>query len=172
MSNIFKDNWKSYHRIGLIPLPANGKGPVVNWKEDDLDSLVSEDFAHWEEQHADSNIWVYLGDDFVVIDPDGPGAEEFVKSLALPGGPVSLSGNKSRHRWFRAASPFKPVRVQMEDGSLLEIRTGRQGMLVPPVSIQTPRGPTNGLKERPPGISTFRTSHWSFTKDQSTPEKA
>ena len=94
--------------------------------------MEPDDFTRWQEQHADSNIWAYLGDDFVVIDPDGPGAEEFVQSLSLPGGPVSLSGNKSRHRWFRAESPFKPVRVQMEDGSMLEIRTGRQGMLVPP----------------------------------------
>ena len=150
MSNIFRDHWRSYHQIGLIPLPANGKAPLVRWKEEHIARVEPDDFARWEEQHADSNIWVYLGDDFVVIDPDGPGAEEFVQSLDLPGGPVSLSGNKSRHRWFGAASPLKPVRVQMEDGSLLEIRTGRQGMVVPPSIHPTTKRPYQWAEGKAP----------------------
>jgi putative DNA primase/helicase len=130
---IYKDHWQSYLKFGLIPYPAsrNGKNPIVPWKED-LPAPCSDDYADWEEKYPDANIWVFLGDNFVVIDPDGPGAEDFVKGLNLPKCPTSKSGNKSIHRWFRVASPIKPLKIGNGDGTFIELRTGNMGMLVPP----------------------------------------
>lgn len=133
-TTIFKDNWRSYQKLGLIPYPAskNGKNPIPKWK--DLPDPVTDEFLDWEDRFPDANIWVLLGKGNVVIDPDGPGAEEFVKSLNLPKCPTSISGNKSIHRWFKVSSPVKPIKVQSngDDKTFLEIRTGRMGMLAPP----------------------------------------
>lgn len=130
---LFKNNWKLYSKLGLIPYPAskNGKNPIVQWK-DDLPDPVSDDFIDWEEKYPDANLWVKIGDGFAVIDPDGPGAERFVRSLNLPKCPVSISGKKSTHRWSKLSSPLKPIKVKMDDGSFLEFRTGQMGMFVPP----------------------------------------
>ncbi len=96
MANIYKDNCDLYRNMGLVPLPANGKAPVVNWGEEDLVHLVSDDFANWKEKYPDANIWAQLGYENVVIDPDGPGAEEFVQSLAsLTGRYQSAAGSLS-----------------------------------------------------------------------------
>jgi hypothetical protein len=73
MANIYKDNWNSYRQIGLTPLLANGKVPAVKWGEEDLNNLVSDHFANWAENYPDANIWVLLGDEFMVIDPTGWG---------------------------------------------------------------------------------------------------
>lgn len=130
--NIFKDNWKRYRELGLIPYPASpkGKNPIPQWKDD---SVPTHDlFSEWERKYPNANLWVRLGDRFAVIDPDGPGAEEFVQSLNLPECPVSISGGKSRHRWFKTSSPIKSLKVQNGDGTFLEVRTGSMGMLVPP----------------------------------------
>jgi P4 family phage/plasmid primase-like protien len=133
VKNLYKDKWKSYLKLGLIPYPAsrNGKNPIVPWK-DDLPAPCSDDYAEWEERYPDANIWVLLGNDFIVIDPDGPGAEEFAKSLNLPKCPTSKSGNISIHRWFKVSSPIKPLKIQNGDGTFLEVRTGHMGMLAPP----------------------------------------
>jgi hypothetical protein len=132
-TNIFKDNWRSYQKLGLIPYPAStkGKNPIPKWK--DLPDPVTDEYLDWEERFPDANIWVLLGKRNIVIDPDGPGAEEFVKSLNLPKCPTSISGNKSIHRWFKTSSPIKPIKVQNgDDKTFLEVRTGNMGMLAPP----------------------------------------
>jgi hypothetical protein len=133
-TNIFKDNWRSYQKLGFIPYPAStkGKNPIPKWK--DLPEPVTDEYLDWEERFPDANIWVLLGKGNIVIDPDGPGAEEFVKSLNLPKCPTSISGNKSIHRWFKVSSPVKPIKVQAngDDKTFLEVRTGNLGMLAPP----------------------------------------
>jgi hypothetical protein len=132
MADIFKDNWKRYKDLGLIPYPASpkGKNPIPQWRDD---SVPTNDlFSEWERKYFNANVWVRLGDRFAVIDPDGPGAEEFVQSLSLPLSPTSISGNKSIHRWFKVSSPIKPFKVQNGDGTFLEVRTGSMGMIVPP----------------------------------------
>ncbi len=131
---IYKDHWQSYLNLGLIPYPASKtyKGPIVPWK-DDLPAPCSDDYADWEEKYPDANVWVLLGEGFAVIDPDGPGAEDFVKALNLPEGPTSISGNKSIHRWFKVSSPIKPLKVLTgRDKTFLELRTGNLGMFAPP----------------------------------------
>ena len=134
MNGIYKDHWQSYLKLGLIPYPAskNSKSPIVPWN-DDLPAPCSDDYAEWEEKYPDANIWVFLGEGFAVIDPDGPGAEDFVKGLNLPDGPTSVSGNKSVHRWFKVSSPLNPVKVRNgTDQTFLELRTGNLGMFAPP----------------------------------------
>ena len=130
--NIYKDNWKRYRDLGLIPYPASpkGKNPIPEWGND---SVPTNDlFSEWERKYPNANLWVRLGDCFAVIDPDGPGAEEFVQSLNLPKCPISISGGKSRHRWFKISSPIKSLKAQNGDGTFLEVRTGSMGMMVPP----------------------------------------
>jgi len=131
--DIFKGNWSKYRELGLTPYPASktGKRPIPAWKGNP--SFNNDDFQNWEEEYPAENIWVRLGDQFAVIDPDGPGAEEFVQSLNLPECPTSISGNKSIHRWFRVSSPIKPIKaLNGHDQTFLEVRTGNMGMLVPP----------------------------------------
>jgi putative DNA primase/helicase len=132
-THVFKDNWRAYQNLSLIPYPASksGKNPIVPWK-DDLPVPCSDDYAEWEEKYPDANIWVKIGDGFAVIDPDGPGAERFVRGLNLPKCPVSNSGKKSTHRWSKISYSLKPIKVKMDDGSFLEFRTGQMGMFVPP----------------------------------------
>ncbi len=130
---IFKDNWGRYRELGFIPYPSSkkGKNPLVEWKGGAIPT--NDLYSEWEKKHPDANLWVYLGNSFAVIDPDGPGAEEYVKSLNLPNCPTSISGKKSTHRWFKVSSPIKPLKVSNgEDQTFLELRTGSQGMLVPP----------------------------------------
>ncbi len=131
---IFKANWERYRELGFIPYPASrkGKNPVTKWG-DDLPSPLSDDYAEWEEKYPDANVWLYLGNDFVVIDPDGAGAEDFVKSLGLPPCPTSISGNKSIHRWFKSPPNIKPIKAMNgQDQTFLEVRTGSMGILAPP----------------------------------------
>jgi hypothetical protein len=131
---IYKNHWRSYRGLGLVPYPADRKKkcPIIRWGPS-APPPTEADFASWEEKYPDANTWVYLGPRFVVLDPDGPEAEEFVKSLNLPPCPVSVSGNRSVHRWLKASSPLAPIRVPIgQNGSFLEVRTGSQGMLVPP----------------------------------------
>ena len=128
---IFKNNIKKYIIWGLTPFPAakDAKKPIVEWKDVNPSAVA---YERWSGEYATSNIWVRL-EDYVVIDPDGPEAEAFVKSLNLPVGPISASSNRSIHRWFRNPSPIKPLKVPIgPNGSYLEVRTGQQGMLVPP----------------------------------------
>ena len=130
---IFKDNWKRYRDLGFIPYPSSkkGKNPLVEWKGGAIPT--NDLYNEWERKHPDANPWVYLGNNFAVIDPDGPGAEEYIKSLNLPPCPTSISGNKSIHRFFKVSSPLKPLKVQNgSDQTFLELRTGNMGMLAPP----------------------------------------
>jgi hypothetical protein len=132
MVNIYEDNWKRFYNLGFFPYPAarDGKNPVVKWKEGlpTFDTL-----KEWGQQYPDFNLWIKLGDKYAVIDPDGLGAEDFVKSLNLPPCPTSISGNKSIHRWFKVASPLKPIKATNGgDKTFLELRTGNLGMLAPP----------------------------------------
>lgn len=128
---IFKDNYREYLSLGLTPFPAskNGKNPVEKWKDvTPTDDIYSE----WEKKHPDANIWVRLND-YVVIDPDSSGAEEFVKSINLPKCPTSISGNKSIHRWFKVSSLVKSIKASNgSDQTFLELRTGSMGMIAPP----------------------------------------
>ncbi len=129
---IFKDNYRKYLSLGLTPFPAsrNGKNPIEKWKDV---APTDELYSDWEKKYPNANIWLLLGNQFVVIDPDGPGAEEFVKSLNLPPCPTSISGNKSTHRWFKSPSPIKSLKIQNgSDQTFLEVRTGSMGMLAPP----------------------------------------
>jgi len=133
--NIFKDNWRQYQSLGFVPYPASRKKkhPIVSWKNDSAQPTL-EDYLEWEKKYPGANLWVLIGYGFAVIDPDGPGAEDFVKTLNLPECPTSISGNRSIHRWFKVANPVKPLKRRVEaDGSYIELRTGtNQGMLVPP----------------------------------------
>jgi putative DNA primase/helicase len=136
---IFKKNWRFYQERGLTPYPASKtyKGPIVDWKYDENGEILpppcSDDYLEWEEKYPDANIWVLLGDEWAVIDPDCEEAEKFVQSLNLPKCPTSISGNKSVHRWFRLSTPIKPITIENPNGTgFLDLRTGDQGMLVPP----------------------------------------
>jgi hypothetical protein len=73
MAGIDKHNWKSYRKMGLASLPANGKVPAINWGKNDLFDFVSDDFVNWQEIYPVFHIWVLLGDEFMVIDPTGWG---------------------------------------------------------------------------------------------------
>jgi len=149
--HIFKDNWRSYQALGLIPFPASrrGKNPLVKWK-DDLPHPISDDYAEWEENHPNGNIWLLLGSEFAVLDPDGQGAEEFIKSLSLPPCPTSISGNRSVHRWFKAPPGIKPIKVANNDKSFLELRTGSMGILAPPSIHPTTEKPYRWLEGQSP----------------------
>ena len=135
MKTLYKDHWQSYLKLGLIPFPAlkTDKYPLdeIKWGQYQEDPPCSDEYLEWEDRYADYNIWVLLKE-FVVIDPDGPGAEEFVQSLNLPKCPTSISGRKSIHRWFKTSFPLKSIKVQNGDKTYLELRTGNLGMLVPP----------------------------------------
>lgn len=150
MANLYKDHWRSYLKLGFIPYPAsqNGKNPIPKWK--DLPDPITDEYTDWEERFPDANIWLLLGKEYVVIDPDGPGAEEFVKSLNLPQCPTSISGNKSIHRWFKVSSPVKPLKIQNGDGTFLEIRTGNMGMLAPPSVHPETKKSYQWMKEQSP----------------------
>jgi len=128
---IFKDNYKLYLSLGLTPFPASpqGKNPIERWKNKKISEI---NYSKWENKYADANIWVRL-DNFVVIDPDGFEAEKFVQSLNLPLSPISESGHKSVHRWFKSSSKINPFKKYFGNkNDVLEIRTGNMGMLVPP----------------------------------------
>lgn len=132
---MFKNNWKDYLRLGRVPYPASRtrKGPIVPWSKD-LPPPCMDDYAEWEEKYPEANIWVLLGDEYVVIDPDNQEAEDFVQSMNLPAGPVSISGKKSVHRWFRTSIALQPIKIKpgRSHNLNLEVRTGHNGMLVPP----------------------------------------
>ncbi|NIM99471.1 MAG: DUF3987 domain-containing protein [candidate division Zixibacteria bacterium] len=132
MDNIFKENYRKYRNLNLVvlPCPRNSKGPVVKgWNKNPPPA----NYPQWERQNANDNLWVRL-DSILVLDPDHPEAERSVQSLALPECPLSVSGNKSIHRWFRNPNGLKPLKVTTHDGdeAWLEVRTGSQGMVVPP----------------------------------------
>jgi len=132
---IFKCHWKNYHGIGLIPFPALDKRPLVSWKDETTGEPIQptpEDYKKWEKEYTYNNVWVLLGPNRIALDPDGPLAEEFVQSLNLPDCPISKSGGKSRHRFFRTDEPIEFLKVKFGDGDFLEVRTGPLGMLVPP----------------------------------------
>lgn len=134
---IFKNHWKNYQGLGFIPFPASKsyKGPVVSWKYEKTDEPLQptpEDYQKWENEFADNNVWVLLGDYRIVLDPDGPQAEEFVQELNLPDCPISKSGGKSRHRFFRVSEPLDYIVVDFGDKDHLEVRTRDIGMIVPP----------------------------------------
>ena len=136
--NIFKDNWKRYFEIGLTPYPAakNRKYPPdsIKWKKEIPPEKVTPEICEeWGKKFSGCGVWVIIGNRLAVIDPDGPGAEEFVQSLNLPPCPTSISGKKSVHRWLRVSSPLKPLKVTNGgDETFLELRTGNLGMLAPP----------------------------------------
>jgi hypothetical protein len=133
--NIFQDNWKRYFDLGLIPYPADRKikGTYIKWEKDFPPERVTEKTCEeWARKFPNHNIWVMIGG-HAVIDPDGPGSEDFIRSLNLPPCPTSISGNKSIHRWFKISSQIKPIKATNgNDETFLELRTGRMGMLAVP----------------------------------------
>lgn len=133
--NIYKTHGPGYRKMGLIPLPAppTGKNPEleIKWSELKTNPPVSDDYAMWEDKFPSDNIWGLIGG-LLVLDPDGSGAEEFVKSLNLPRCPTVRSGGKSIHRYFRTSKSRRAFKVKMTDGTFLEVRTGNQGILLPP----------------------------------------
>jgi Family of unknown function (DUF5906)/Bifunctional DNA primase/polymerase, N-terminal/Primase C terminal 1 (PriCT-1) len=139
-SPTYKDNWRRYRDLGLIPFPANTKGkknPLVKWEEYKNKSPGDDAFKEWEDKYPGANIWVLLNDQIVVIDPDSEGAERFVQTLNLPPCPTSVSGGKSVHRYFRTSSPVEPLKISSPGPNgggkiAIEVRTGPMGMMVPP----------------------------------------
>lgn len=148
--SLYKNHWHKYRELGLMPYPAsrNGKNPIPKWG----DFIPTEAlFRDWEAKYPDANVWVYLGPQFAVVDPDGQGAEEFVKSLNLPPCPTSISGNKSVHRWFKTSSPIKPIKASNgSDQTFLELRTGNLGMLAPPSIHPETKNPYKWLEGHSP----------------------
>jgi hypothetical protein len=130
ISHPYRDYWKEYLDLGLIPLPARGKSPIIEWSSLQEEPLRSDDYAKFEDQYGDHNIWVLLGD-YLVVDPECPEAEKFVQSLNLPKCPTSITRGKSIHRWFKNNGTFKPFKFIREESTFLEIRTGKMGMLAP-----------------------------------------
>jgi len=132
--------WRFYFDLGMIPIPGSdkAKGAKVKWKVDDNDNPLppptKKDFQHWATMYPSANIWCKIGDELIVIDPDGEEAEKIISGLDLPKGPVSYSGGRSHHRWFRTNRKLKPLKIPMRDGQGIEFRTGEQGMFVPPSS--------------------------------------
>ena len=129
---IYRDNYRFYLNLGLIPYPASkaDKQPVVKWQTE-FPNPVESDYLRWAKEHADKNIWCKLGSRFVVVDPDSVAAENFVKNLNLPKCPMSISGRKSVHRWFKVDTPLRPLKISVGNLSI-EVRTGEQGMLCTP----------------------------------------
>lgn len=131
INNPYRDYRKEYLRLGLIPLPAKGKNPIPKWGNFKEEPPCSDEYLAWEEEYPNANIWVLLNGK-LVVDPECPEAEGFVKSLNLPRSPLSLSGNRSTHRWFENGGSFKPLEIIQDGRAWLEVRTGKQGMIVPP----------------------------------------
>jgi hypothetical protein len=134
MNQIYKDSWRNYLRLGLIPLPAppHMKGPTIGWADYQQDPPCSDEYLEWEDKFSNYNVWLLLGDQFVCIDPDHPDAETFIQSLKLPEAPTSISGGKSIHRWLKTSPPIEPIIIKKDGKMWLEVRTGSLGMMAPP----------------------------------------
>lgn len=137
---IYASAWSSYTQLGFAVFPASRKDkqPLVRWRKDEdgdpLPPPTQDDYQLWESKFPDANIFLQLDDHFAVIEGDGPGAEEFIKSFNLPKTPVVISGGRSIHRYFKTPVALKPLKVKAPmDGTYIEIRTGEgMGMTAPP----------------------------------------
>lgn len=134
-AGIYEIYWERYFDLGLIPYPADPgiKGTYISWQKDFPPEKVTKELCQeWAKKFPDHGIWVFIGSK-VVIEPDDPRAEEYVKSLNLPSCPTCISGGKSIHRWFNLSSPVEAIKIQNgSDKTFLEVRTGRMGMMAPP----------------------------------------
>ncbi len=169
---VYKENWKKYLDLGFIPIPgaSNYKGPIPKWKEDKQGNRLSlpdeKKCQEWERDFGDSNIWVRIGPDHLVLDPDGFLSEKFVEGLRLPKTVTAKSGNRSIHRYFNNPKHLKSEKVLIGSNGngvneYLELRTGDQGMYAPP-SVHPE---TQKSYEWMPGLSPWEIPFADFPED-------
>jgi hypothetical protein len=148
MTNIYKDNWKSYRDLGLIPFPGrkDEKAPPFKYECYENCSPTQEEFLEWEKKYPDFNIWVLLND-YLVVESDNPAAEKFIQTLGLSQCPTAQSGKRSLHYYFKNPLNFEFLNINNKELKIkLEVRTGFKGMFVPPSIHPETKKPYKWLK--------------------------
>ena len=115
-----------YMRLGLVPIPLNGKQPLVKWTRWQPKSVATlEPFVR-----RGCDWGVKTGNGFVVVDFDTVGSyENFManNSDKLPSSTPIVKTGRGYHVWIRTT---KPVRTQHYEG--IDIKSDGGYVVVPP----------------------------------------
>lgn len=77
---------RSYLSMGLHPIPAEGKRPIVDWKLYQAEAPHADAVDSWWDRWPDANVGLVVGRGIIVVDLDGDGAEGLLHNayVALP----------------------------------------------------------------------------------------
>lgn len=131
------DAARQYLALGLHPIPADGKRPLVPWREYQEHPPHAGQIDEWWSTRPDANVALVLGRGTFAVDLDGEGAERLLmdQGIYLPGAPRVTTG-RGQHVYLSADGPV-PDRV-----GLLTTRGGKPqvdirgvGIVIAPPSI-------------------------------------
>lgn len=116
----------------VIPL-GRDKRPLIRWEAYQHRTPTPEELADWRRRYRGANIGIVTGavSGLVVLDEDGPDAQESLRGRVLPPTPTARTG-KGYHRYFRHPGRPVPNAVRILPG--LDVR-GDGGYVMAPPSV-------------------------------------
>lgn len=123
------------HGLSVIPVAPRGKRPLIDWKEYQRRLPAEHEIREWWKKHPEANVAIVCGQvsGILVLDVDGPEAQEALRGRELPATPTAATG-RGRHYYF--ACPAYPVPSHAALGGIkgIDIR-GDGGCAVAPPSV-------------------------------------
>jgi hypothetical protein len=125
-------------RLGLCPLPLQGKAPRIPWKDRPVEPPDSEQILAWWKRWVGSSVGVIIGDRHAVLDVDereGVSGLDSLHGLEREHGELSdtwraLTPSGGLHVWFSVPPGVGVATRDLAPG--VQLRTGRHVMAMPP----------------------------------------
>jgi hypothetical protein len=127
--------------LGLRPIPARGKDPLVKWKQYQTEVPHADQIeVWWGERWPEANVGHVIGGNFLVVDLDGEGAEGLLHNanVVLPGNaPRVRTGSGGFHVYLAVDQPVgdRIGLLTVADGGKPQVDIRGVGFVVAPPSI-------------------------------------
>jgi hypothetical protein len=96
---------RDYSTMGLHPIPCEprGKKPLVQWQQFQDTAPTMTQLKGWWQNWPDANIALVVGRGVVVVDLDGPQAQELLHEagIVMPGGAPRVRTGNGQHVYLR-----------------------------------------------------------------------
>jgi DNA-binding transcriptional ArsR family regulator len=130
---------RAYLALGLHPIPADGKRPLVAWKPYQIEAPLADECDEWWRQWPTANVGLVLGRGLFVVDLDGEGAEGLLHNanIALPKDAPRVRTGNGYHVYLSAddAVPDRIALLTAPGGGKPQVDIRGIGFVVAPPSI-------------------------------------
>ena len=132
------DAAREYLAMGLHPIPADGKRPLVDWKGYQSEPPHADQVDEWWRRWPNANVGLVVGRGLIVVDLDGDGAEGLLHnaSVALPKDAPRVRTGNGAHVYLSVAEPVGDrIGLLAAPGGKPQVDVRGIGFVVAPPSV-------------------------------------